>query len=76
MHGMAGKEVDTRVGYEGSKRSVLSVPGWLCDDINSNTEQCGPGIDCQFSMLTFLILPTRMESNVMYDSEQKRSTKE
>lgn len=77
VHGVVGKEVDARVGYEDSKRSaVLSVPGWLCNGINSNAVQCGPDIDCWFTTLAFLILPTNMESNVMYDYEQKRSTKD
>lgn len=77
VHGVVGKEVDAKVGYEGRKRSaVLSAPGWLCNDINSNTAQCGPDIDCWFSVLAFLILPTDVRSNVMYDYEQKRSTKD
>lgn len=77
MHGVVGKEVDAKVGYQGSKRSaVLSAPGRLCNDINSNVAQCGPDIDCWFSTLDFLILPTNMKSNVMYDYEQKRSTKD
>lgn len=72
-----GKEVDARVGDEDSERSAgLSVPGWLCNDINRNAAQCGADIACWFSTLPFLTLPANMESSVMYDYEQKRSTKD
>lgn len=71
VHGVVGKEMDARLGYKGSKRSaVLSVPGWLYNGINSNAAQCSPDIDCWFSMLAFLILPTNMESSMIMSKKE------